>query len=142
MAVRKAEAEWKGNLAKGTGHLTTGSGAVDRAYSFASRFEDGSGTNPEELIGAAHAGCFSMALAHSLAQAGHEPERVHTTASVHLEKTDDGMSITRIDLVTRGRVPDIDQETFQEFAESAKQGCIVSRALKAVDMTLDATLES
>lgn len=141
MAVRRAEAEWKGNLAKGTGTLKTESGAVDHPYSFASRFEDGSGTNPEELIGAAHAGCFTMALSHSLAQAGHEPERVHTTASVNLEKTDAGMSITRIDLVTRGRVPGIDAETFRDFAEKAKRECIVSRALKAVDMTLDAALE-
>lgn len=142
MPVRKAEAEWKGNLARGTGHLKTGSGAVDRAYSFASRFEEGTGTNPEELIGAAHAGCFSMALSHALAQAGHDPERVHTVASVNLEKVDGGMAVTRIDLVTRGRVPGIDQATFQEFAENAKRDCIVSRALAAVDMTLDATLEN
>ncbi len=140
MAVRKAEAEWKGNLARGTGHLKTGSGAVDRAYSFASRFEDGAGTNPEELIGAAHAGCFSMALSHALAQAGHDPQSVHTVASVNLEKVDGGMSITRIDLVTKGRVPGIDQATFAEFAENAKRDCIVSRALSAVDMTLEATL--
>jgi osmotically inducible protein OsmC len=142
MPVRTAEAEWKGNLAQGAGQMKTGSGAVERAYSFSSRFEDGAGTNPEELIGAAHAGCFSMALAHALAQAGHEPERVRTTASVHLEKTDDGMSITRIDLVTRGRVPGIDQGTFEEYAENARKGCIVSRALRAVEISVDATLES
>ena len=142
MPVRRAEAEWSGDLKTGTGKLKTGSGALDRAYSFASRFEDGAGTNPEELIGAAHAGCFSLALSHQLAQAGHTPERVHTTAKVNLEKTDAGMSITRIDLVTRGRVPGLDADTFKEHAEKAKKECIVSRALKAVDMTVDAQLES
>jgi osmotically inducible protein OsmC len=142
MAVRSAEAEWKGNLAEGTGTVRTGSGALDGAYSFKSRFEEGAGTNPEELIGAAHAGCFSMALSHQLAQEGHEPESVRTTARVHLEKVDGQMAISRIDLVTRGRVPGIDADTFREHAERAKSGCIVSRALGAVDMTLDATLES
>lgn len=142
MAVRTAEAEWKGDLAQGTGELKTGSGAVEHAYSFASRFEDGSGTNPEELIGAALAGCYSMALSHQLAQAGHGPERVHTTAKVHLEKVDGGMSITRIDLVTLGRVPGLDDAVFQEHAERASRECIISRALGAVEKTLDATLES
>ena len=98
MAVRKAEAVWNGDLKGGNGHLKTGSGAVEGSYSFSSRFEDGGGTNPEELLGAAHAGCFSMALAAGLGRAGFEPKRVATTAAVHLTKDDSGLSISRIDL--------------------------------------------
>lgn len=141
MAVRTADAEWKGDLSSGSGSLQTGSGAFKGSYSFVSRFEEGPGTNPEELIGAAHAGCFSMALAHQLAQAGHKPESIRTTARVHLEKGDDGFSITRVELQTRARVPGVDESTFREKAEGAKAGCPVSRALKAVPIELDARLE-
>lgn len=142
MAVRTAEAEWKGNLPEGSGRLRSESGALDGAYSFRSRFEEGDGTNPEELIGAAHAGCFSMALANELAEAGHEPESIRTTARVKLEKGEGGFSITGIDLVTRARVPGVDAETFRKHAEGAKEGCPVSRALGAIEIGLDASLES
>lgn len=142
MAVRTAEAEWKGNLPEGSGRLSSESGALNGAYSFRSRFEEGDGTNPEELIGAAHAGCFSMALANELAQAGHEPESIRTTARVKLEKGEGGFSITGVDLVTRARVPGVDAETFREHAEGAKKGCPVSRALGAIEIGLDASLES
>lgn len=117
------------------------SGAYEGAYSFASRFEEGEGTNPEELIAAAHAGCFSMALSGELGRAGYSPQEVRTTAKVHLTKGESGFSITRVHLVTEARVPDIDESTFQEQAEKAKKGCPVSRALGAVDeITLEATL--
>lgn len=142
MAVRTAEAEWKGNLPEGSGRLRSESGALDGAYSFRSRFEEGDGTNPEELIGAAHAGCFSMALANKLAEAGHEPESIRTTARVKLEKGEGGFSITGVDLVTRARVPGVDAETFRKHAEGAKEGCPVSRALGAIKIGLDASLES
>lgn len=141
MAVRTAEAEWKGNLPKGSGTLKTESGALEGRYSFASRFEEGTGTNPEELIAAAHAGCFSMALSNGLAKAGHEPESVKTEARVHLEKQEGGFAIAKIVLRCRARVPGIDAETFRQQAEDAKAGCPVSKALKAVPIELDASLE-
>jgi lipoyl-dependent peroxiredoxin len=141
MAIRSATAEWKGSLVEGTGTVSTESGAVrNAAYSFPSRFEEGTGTNPEELIAAAHAGCFSMALSHGLAQAGHPPTRVRTEARVHLEKGDGGFSITRIELVCEAEVPGIDDDAFQEQAEGAKKGCPISRALGAVPIELKATL--
>lgn len=140
MAVRTAQAEWIGNLREGTGTLESESGAVSGRYSFSSRFEDGTGTNPEELIAAAHAGCFSMALSAELGRAGHQAERVRTTARVHLEKQEAGFGITRVELVTRARVPGLDDATFQQVAEGASAGCPVSRAL-AVEISLDATLE-
>lgn len=140
MPVRSAEAEWKGDLKGGSGTVKTETGALDGAYSFASRFESGSGTNPEELIAAAHAGCFSMALSNMLAEHGHEPESVHTRAKVHLDMGGDGPSVSRIDLVCRARVPGLDEEHFREHAEEAKTGCPVSQALSAVEITLDATL--
>lgn len=142
MAVRVASAEWKGNLPKGSGTVETETGALKGSYSFASRFEEGAGTNPEELIGAAHAGCFSMAFANILAKAGHEAESIRTTAKVHLEKGDAGFGITRIVLVCVGRVPGLDDETFQKHAQEAKVGCPVSRALSATPIELEATLES
>jgi len=142
MPVRTADAEWKGNLQEGTGTVRSGSGAVDGKYSFGSRFEEGVGTNPEELIGAAHAACFSMAFAAQLAGAGHAPESVRTTARVHIEKGEQGFSITKIVLQTKARVPGIDEATFREKAEGAKTGCPVSKALKAVPIELDARLES
>ncbi len=141
MAIRSASAVWKGDLREGRGSVSTESGAVDGPYTFKSRFEDGPETNPEELIGAAHAGCYSMALANILAQAGHTPDRISTTARVELKMLDDGPTITSVALTTRGRVPGMDASTFLEHAEAAKSGCPVSRALGAVDITLDAALE-
>lgn len=141
MPVRTANAEWKGNLAKGNGTVSTESGVLNQAgYTFPSRFESGVGTNPEELIGAAHAGCYSMALSHELDQAGHDPVRVTTEAKVHLGDTDDGPGITHIELTCRAEVPDIDDEAFQTIAEGARAGCPISRALAAVEITLEAEL--
>ena len=142
MPPHKAEAEWKGSIAEGSGRLKVGSGAFDTPYSFTSRFEEGQGTNPEELIGAAHAGCFSMAFANTLATAGHDPQRVDTTARVHLEPQDDGPAITRIELETEAEVPGIDEEEFQQHAETAKDGCPVSKALAGVEISLEAKLRS
>ena len=142
MPTRTADAEWTGTLQQGSGHMRLGGGAFDGAYSFSSRFEEGEGTNPEELIAAAHAGCFSMALSGNLGKAGFTPERVATTANVHLDKGDAGFSVTRIELVTRARVAGIDDATFQVIAEQAKETCPVSRALAAVpEVTVRATLD-
>ena len=142
MAKRQATARWEGSLKEGSGSMAFGSGAFEGAYSFQSRFEEGTGTNPEELIGAAHAGCFSMALSGELGRAGHDPESIETEAAVHLTPADGGgFEISRIDLTTRGRVPGIDAEEFQRHAESAKENCPVSQAL-AVEISLDAALES
>jgi osmotically inducible protein OsmC len=141
MPVRVANAEWKGNLPKGSGSLETETGFVKGNYSFSSRFEEGAGTNPEELIAAAHAGCFSMAFANILAKAGHEAESIRTTARVYLEKGPDGFGISRIELECVGRVPGVDDATFQEHARSAKVGCPVSRALAATPIELVASLE-
>jgi len=140
MPVRNAEAVWEGNLLKGKGKMKLGSGAFEGAYSFSSRFENGLGTNPEELIGAAHAGCFSMALSFMLEQAGYTPERVHTTAKVHVDKVGDGFKITVIELETQGKIPGIDEKTFLENAETAKKGCPVSQALSGTEIRLKATL--
>jgi osmotically inducible protein OsmC len=141
MAVRSAKARWTGDLKGGSGTVETESAALDGAYSFSSRFEEGSGTNPEELIAAAHAGCFSMALSNILAEAGHTPDHVATEAQVHLEMQDEGPAITRIHLVCDARVPGLDDDAFREHAEAAKSGCPVSQALSAVEITLDASLE-
>jgi osmotically inducible protein OsmC len=140
MPTRDAEATWRGDLAGGDGDLSLGSGAFDGRYSFSSRFEQGTGTNPEELLGAALAGCYSMALANNLAKAEHAPTSVRTVAKVHLEKGDAGFGISRIELVTEADVPGIDESEFQRFADETKTGCIVSRALAAVDIALDAKL--
>lgn len=141
MAVRQAEAEWQGSLKEGNGRVKLGSGAFEGQYSFSSRFESGTGTNPEELIGAAHAGCFTMALSAGLGRAGLTPTRLHTTASVHLGVGDAGPSITQIDLAVEGSVPGLDAAGFAEHAENAKKGCPVSRALAGVpNITLTATL--
>jgi osmotically inducible protein OsmC len=137
MAIRESSAIWKGNLTEGNGSMHLGSGAYTGAFSRASRFEDGPGTNPEELIGAAHAGCFSMYLSLILSKAGHVPTRIDTTAKVHLGE---GPRITLIELSTVGEVPGIDEKTFVDFAEQAKEGCPVSQALAAVDMNLTARL--
>lgn len=140
MATRNAEAVWEGSLREGKGTMKLGSGAFEGAYSFASRFEEGTGTNPEELIGAAHAGCFSMALSAALGREGHNPERIHTTAKVHLNNVDGGFKITKIDLDTEAKIPGIDDATFQEFAEDAKNNCPVSQALAGPEITLNAKL--
>lgn len=139
MPIRTAEAEWQGKLSDG--HGTMHFDGYDGPYTFASRFEQGEGTNPEELIGAAHAGCFSMALSGELVKAGFPPERIHTTARVHIDKDENGFSITAIDLATDARVPGIDNATFLRIANEAKAGCPVSRALGAVPINLDARLE-
>ncbi len=116
------------------------SGSYEGPYSFVSRFEEGAGTNPEELIGAAHAGCFSMALSAALGRAGHDPDSVSTNAAVHLEKGDSGFSITRVHLTTEAVVPGIEQAQFEEIANEAKANCPVSKALAGVEITLDAKL--
>ena len=141
MPTRSADAAWEGNLKEGKGTMRLQGGAYQGPYSFMSRFEQGQGTNPEELIAAAHAGCFSMALSHALSQAGHTPRSVQTTARVHLEKGDGGFHIPRIELQTRANVPGIDEATFRQHAEQAKQGCPVSKLLKGAEITLDARLE-
>lgn len=140
MAVRKANAVWEGNFREGKGWMRFGSGAFDGEYSYASRFEEGKGTNPEELIGAAHAGCFSMALTNELVKAGFKPERVATDAEVTLGKVDGRSRITDIHLSTQVKVSEISDEKFQEIAEMAKKGCPVSVALAGVNITLDANL--
>jgi len=140
MAIRKANAEWKGDLFAGSGTLALGSGAYSGAYTFKSRMEDGAGTNPEELIGAAHAGCYSMALSAGLAAAGHTPESVRTQAFVHFDKVGEGFAITKIDLDVEASIPGIDQATFQRFAADAKVNCPVSRALSATTIELTAKL--
>jgi lipoyl-dependent peroxiredoxin len=132
MPQRRAEASWDGSLESGQGTMRMASGAYEGPYSFQSRFQEGDGTNPEELIAAAHAGCYSMAFSGELGRAGHEVESVETKATVHLDKIDDGFEIARIELDTRARVPGIDEEEFQQVAEAAKKGCPVSRALRGV----------
>jgi osmotically inducible protein OsmC len=140
MPTRNASAKWEGDLRSGKGTMKLGSGAYEGQYSFSSRFENGTGTNPEELIAAAHAGCFTMAFSNGLSQAGHVPTKVETTAKVHLEKTDAGFGIPRIDLVTEAVVPGLDDAKFQELAETAKKNCPVSKLLAAAEITLDAKL--
>jgi len=141
MPSRKAEAHWEGNLAEGNGRLKLGSGAFEGPYSFKSRFEEGqSATNPEELIGAAHAGCFTMALTAQLTRAGSPPTRIDTTAQVKLEKVGEAFSITKIDLETEAEIPGIDDATFQKHANDAKQNCPVSKALAGTEISLNAKL--
>jgi osmotically inducible protein OsmC len=140
MAVRKSEAVWQGSLKDGKGSMKLGSGAFEGAFTWASRFEDGKGTNPEELLGAAHAGCYSMALASRLSKAGILPERIHTQATVTLGKVDDKSRITDIHLDCEAVVPGVSLEMFQTLAEDAKINCPVSAALTGVKITLDARL--
>jgi len=141
MPIQKAEAEWKGNLIEGSGRLKVGSGALNGPYSFKSRMEEGqSATNPEELIGAAHAGCFTMALVAQLSGAGIVPTRIHTGAKVKLEKVGEAFSITRIELETEAEVPGVDDVTFQKYALDAKQNCPVSKALVGTEIHLQAKL--
>ncbi len=140
MPTRKATAVWNGPIIEGNGTVELESGAFKGPYSFSSRFEDGTGTNPEELIAAAHAGCFSMAFSGNLGRAGHAPERIETRAEVKLVKKDDGFAIPSIHLVCEAKVPGIDEETFQEVAKKSKEGCPVSKVLAAAEITLDAKL--
>ena len=140
MTTRTGTAVWEGTLRDGKGKVKLGSGAFEGPYSFASRFENGKGTNPEELLGAAHSGCFSMALAHELAQAGHSPKRISTTAQVHLGKVGDGFRITSIELHTEAEVPGIAEEAFLEQAEIAKKNCPLSRVLAGTEIKLQARL--
>jgi len=140
MLVRKSTAVWEGGFRNGKGTMKIGAGVYEGKYSVASRFEQGPGTNPEELIGAAHAGCFSMALALVLEQAGFKPERIDTSARVSIDKVPEGYKITTVELETEGRVPGIDERTFREKAEAAKKGCPVSMALTGVEIKLRARL--
>jgi osmotically inducible protein OsmC len=142
MPVRNAEAEWNGNLLEGNGKMKLGTGAYEGPFSFKSRMENGAGTNPEELIGAAHAGCFSMAFSATVEKAGFKPKRVHTKAAVKFDKVEGGFAITGIALETEAEIAGIDNAKFQELAEAAKKGCPVSKALAATPITLKATLVS
>ncbi len=142
MPNRIGKAVWEGTLKDGHGTMALGSGAFEGPYSFGSRFEDGKGTNPEELIGAAHAGCFSMALSLGLTRAGFTPTRINTTATVALSTDGQGFSISRIDLDTEAVVPGIDDATFQKQAEDAKHNCPVSKALAATNIQLKARLKA
>ncbi len=140
--IRHAEAQWKGSLREGAGHVKTETGVLDSAYSFKSRFEDGAETNPEELIAAAHAACFTMAVTAALTIAGHVPTSIHTTAAVQMNKLEKGWTINRIDLETTGEVPGIDAATFESTAASAKETCPVSRVLAGAEIHMKATLKA
>lgn len=140
MSTRKAHARWEGSLKAGSGRVDVGSGALEARYSFGSRFENGAGTNPEELLGAAHAGCFAMALSLVLGEAGFEPEYIDATAHVTIVPSGGGFKITKSHLVCEAKVPGIDASTFAKHAEAAKKGCPVSQALSGVEITMDAKL--
>jgi lipoyl-dependent peroxiredoxin len=141
MATRNGSADWKGDLQGGTGTVRVGDGVFTGDYSFSSRFEEGEGTNPEELIAGAHAACFAMALSDDLAQAGHTPDSVQATARVHLRNVDGAPTIATIDLDVVGQVPGLDEDGFSEYAEGAKRNCPVSRALASVpEINLNARL--
>jgi osmotically inducible protein OsmC len=141
MAIRTATARWEGTLTEGTGTMRTGQGGLEAPFSFKSRFGDGEGSNPEELIGAAHAGCFSMALSKGLQDAGFPPTAIETTAQVHLDQVNGAPTVTTIDLATRATVPGIDEATFLKVAEGTKEACPISRLLSpGAQITLTATL--
>jgi len=140
MATRNADAQWSGGLKDGKGTMKLGSGAFEGPFSFKSRMEEGTGTNPEELIGAAHAGCFSMQFSAMLEHAGFPPDRIHTSAKVHFGPADGGFAISKIELTTEGNVPGIDDAQFQELAAGAKANCPVSKALAGTEIALDAKL--
>lgn len=142
MPTRQSNAEWQGDLKSGHGTMALGSGAWHGQFSFRSRFENGTGTNPEELLAAAHAGCFSMALSNRLAEAGHPPKSVKTTAAVHLDMTAAGPTITKIELRTDANVPDMAEADFRTHAEAARKGCPVSKLFQGAEITLDAKLVS
>ena len=139
---RKASAEWQKNLKEGKGTITTESKVLESAqYSFSTRFEEGKGTNPEELIAAAHAGCFSMALSHKLSEAGHTPDSVKTTATVTLDKLEGGFEVTSINLEVAAHVPGVSEAKFNELAEAAKTGCPISKLMNTT-ITMTAKLEA
>ena len=140
MPVRRASAVWNGTLKEGNGTMKLGSGAYEGAYSFGTRFGEDPGANPEELIAAAHAGCFSMALSAGLGRSGFQAKRIATSAKAHLEKVGEGFKITRIELSTEAEVPGVDEDAFQEHAQGAKANCPVSQALAGVEILLDARL--
>lgn len=141
MATRNGSAEWKGDLKGGSGTVVVGEGAFEGSYSFSSRFEEGEGTNPEELLAASHASCFAMALSNMLAEDGHVADSVRTQARVHLRPLDGVPTVSRIELVVDGSVPGIDEETFRDYAQKAKEGCPISRALAGVpEIELSASL--
>jgi len=144
MAARTANALWEGSVREGRGQMSVGSGAFEGAYSFTSRFDEGeNGTNPEELVAAAHAGCFSMALSLVLGEGGNEPESIQTQAKVSLRNLDAGPTITKVALTTRARVPGLEDAAFQKAAEAAKENRVISRALAGVEeITLEASLEA
>ena len=142
MVIRTASASWEGTLREGNGRMRIGPGGLETPYSFASRFEEESGTNPEEVLGAAHAGCFSMAFAAGLGRAGYDPEWVQTEAKIHFQKLDEGWQVTKILLQTEAKVPGIAEEEFQSLAQISKEGCPISKALAAVDIDLEARLVS
>ncbi|MQA91337.1 MAG: OsmC family peroxiredoxin [Gemmatimonas sp.] len=141
MPTRKASATWEGGFQAGSGSFKGESGAIDGAFTAGSRFSEEQGSNPEELLAAAHAACFSMAFSLQLDRAGHPPDRVHTDAACTIEKVGEGFEITTMKLTTRGKVPGIDAAEFQELANNAKEGCPVSKALSSVRIELDAALE-
>ena len=140
MIKRTSKAVWKGDLKAGKGEVALGSGTFEGQYSFTSRFEEGKGTNPEELIAAAHAGCFSMALSADLSNAGYAVDEVKTEAVISMDKVDGGFKILSSKLITKAKVPGISEAEFMKFAESAKKNCPVSKALGAIDLELNATL--
>ena len=140
MPIRTGSAVWQGNLKEGKGNVRTESGVLDSQYSFSSRFEEGVGTNPEELVAAAHAGCFSMALSAGLEAAGFTAEKITTEDKVHFQKVDDGFAITKIELITEAIVPGVEEDAFQEIAAEAKRTCPISKALAANEIVLNATL--
>ncbi len=142
MPTRKAHAHWTGPISSGNGTMRLGSGAFEGKYSFSSRMENGAGTNPEELIGAASAGCFSMAFAAGLGAAGHQPQEISTDANVHFEKTDKGWTITKIELNTEAVVPGIEEPALKQIATEAEKGCPVSKALTGTEIVLNAKLKS
>lgn len=142
MPTRTGKGRWEGTLKEGKGTVSFGDGAFEGAYSFGSRFESGKGTNPEELLAAAHAACFSMAFSGELTTAGHVPDYVESVAHVTVEKDGGGFAITKSHIVSKARVPGIDQDAFQKAAENAKKGCPVSKSLAGVEITLDAKLVS
>jgi osmotically inducible protein OsmC len=143
MATRNAKATWRGNLKEGEGTMALGSGVWEGPFSYKTRFEDGQGTNPEELIGAAEAGCFTMQLSATLSEAGHVPESVETDAKVHIRNIDGNPTISQIDLVTHATIPGLDEETFQRTAQETREQCIISRALAGVGtINVEARLDS
>jgi osmotically inducible protein OsmC len=143
MTARNGKAEWYGSVSSGSGTITVGDGAFESAYSYGSRFGEGAGTNPEQLLAAAHAGCFTMALANGLSAAGHPPQTLRTNARVQLRNRDGAITLARIDLETEGDVPGIDEQEFHAYAEAAKRDCPVSQALAGVpEITLTAKLHT